>query len=140
MEVDLELAGNYEVRCGDTGYFMGIEHSRFASEVYLRHESLELSANAERNKRYLCWCSAGSRPPSHEERSLIQKGWCPDILIWAVAWPEDWDLIVIPSLGNVKELIRNFFQLFSAIGYVDGQPRPRIVEVEFGENRFARDD
>ena len=139
MQVPL-IKTDYEVRCGDTGYFMGMQYLRFSNSVYLRHDTIDIGPAGDPKKSHLCWCSAGTRDFKFIERAFIFRGWHPDVLIWAVAWSKDWNKNEIAGLGNTKDLIRRFLLMQGAIAYVDGQPTPRVVKVEFGKNRFARDD
>lgn len=127
---------NGETACGDTGYFLRLRTGRDGDTLYLRHETKEISRNADRKSRIICFCSSATRPTTEEEVSQIGADQCRNVVLRAVSWSEDWNLNEIEGLGNTREFLTRFFhyyQLVMGIGcYVNGEPRNALVEVTFG--------
>ena len=137
----LRIVG-YEVAIGDTGYFLGIEHLRYTERVYLRHDTREISALADRKRRNLCDCTKGERPLSPQEKAELDEIWCRHVVIWSVRWQPEYNSFELEDLGNKRELLLEFFNAYQGshgVGcYENGTPKKAKIEVEFGGNRFER--
>lgn len=114
MEVDLffQKTPDGKIACGDSGYSVWVEYGRDGSTLLIRHETKQISNDADRHMSILCFCSQSSRPMTFRERWRHKYDLCPDVILWAVSWSGSRNSEEIEGLGNTRQFLERFFRYY----------------------------